>query len=100
MGECPYCRRELPIGNHGACRLCWQQGMRLRGHTAEPTDLAQANRFGQQLFLANMHYQPRKSGGKPNAAATGRSHSYRALASARSLRYVDVSSRCSGRAIH
>jgi hypothetical protein len=45
--------------------------MRLRGHTAEPTDLARANRYGQQLFLANMHYQPRKSGGRPKRRGHG-----------------------------
>lgn len=61
--ECPYCHREQPVGGHGACRLCWQQGMACRGHNAEPFDLAEANRNGQQLFLANMHYQPRRAGG-------------------------------------
>jgi hypothetical protein len=61
----------MPIGNHGACRLCWQQGMRLRGHTAELTDLGQANRYGQQLFLANMHYQPRKPSGRPKRRGHG-----------------------------
>lgn len=57
-GDCPYCGRQMPLGEHGACRLCWHQALHAR-HPGEPFDLGEANRFGQQLFLANLHYQPR-----------------------------------------
>lgn len=77
IGECPYCRRQMPLGDHGACRLCWHQARHL-SHTGEPFDLEEANRFGQQLFLANMHYQPR-------GATRARQHRrFRASAAARS----------------
>ncbi len=58
-GTCPYCQRTVPIGDAGACRLCWQQAI----HVKEPgaaVDLAGATRYGQQLFLANLH-QARKN---------------------------------------
>lgn len=60
VGQCPHCRRAMPLGDHGACRLCWQQAL-LRSAAGEPFDLTAANRLGQQLFLANMHYQPRRA---------------------------------------
>jgi site-specific recombinase XerC len=79
VAECPYCRRELPVGEAGACRLCWRQAHHMRS-PGEPLDLAAANRYGQQLFFANMEqsHLPRavkrtKSvAGKPN---TSRAHS-------------------------
>lgn len=63
-GTCPYCGRTVPIGDAGACRLCWQQAM----HVKEPgvaADPASANRYGQQLFLANLH-QARNHTGRRN----------------------------------
>jgi hypothetical protein len=60
-GHCPYCGRdELPIGKAGACRLCWEQAHRLK-EPGRPVDLAGANRYGQQLFLANLTTPPRTS---------------------------------------
>lgn len=53
VAQCPYCRRELPLGDAGACRLCWRQAHHMRS-PGEPIDLAAANRYGQQLFFANM----------------------------------------------
>jgi hypothetical protein len=40
----------------GACRLCLEQA-RLVQEPGRPLDLTAGNRFGQQLFLANMRYQ-------------------------------------------
>jgi integrase len=59
VGLCPYCGQQRPLGQEGACRLCWKQAEHTR-IPGEPLDLAEANRLGQQLFLANMHYQPRR----------------------------------------
>ncbi len=58
VDNCPYCGESRPLAAHGACRLCWHQALTAR-QPDEPIELAEANRFGQQLFLANMHYQPR-----------------------------------------
>ncbi len=60
VAQCPYCARQMPLGTDGACRLCWQQAAHARV-PGEPLDLAQANRVGQQLFLANMHYSSRRA---------------------------------------
>ena len=55
VGTCPYCGRDdLPIGGAGACRLCFQQALDNQDPGAA-VDLADANRYGQQLFLANLH---------------------------------------------
>lgn len=59
VAECPYCHRQMPLGDDGACRLCLQQA-RWLSPPGEPGDLVKANRAGQQLFLANLHYQPRR----------------------------------------
>jgi site-specific recombinase XerD len=52
-GECGSCGRDTVVGHSGACRLCWEQA-RLLQVPGRAVDLAAANRFGQQLFLANM----------------------------------------------
>lgn len=68
-GTCAICRREdLPIGVEGACRLCWRQGAEL-DWTKTGISLAEANRDGQQLFLANMHRRRRSDRGKPRPPA-------------------------------
>lgn len=54
VAECPYCRCQLPIAAHGACRLCWHQAQLVSTATGA-IDIAEANRFGQQLFLANIN---------------------------------------------
>lgn len=61
VGACPYCGQERPLGADGACRLCWKNAEHARA-IGEPIDLAAANQHGQQLFLANLHYQPRGRG--------------------------------------
>jgi len=66
-GHCPYCLREVPVGRSGACRLCWEQAEACREPGAA-LDLAEANRHGQQLFLANVP-RPRRAP-VPSATAT------------------------------
>ncbi|WP_238592123.1 hypothetical protein [Pseudonocardia sp. EC080625-04] len=61
VAQCPHCLREMPIGDYGTCRLCWQQA--LHHNDGDGLDFSAANRYGQQLFLANTHYRPR--GSKP-----------------------------------
>jgi len=56
LGECLHCGRETRIGELGACRLCLEQA-RILQEPGRALDLAAANRFGQQLFLANMRFQ-------------------------------------------
>ncbi|MEV4734935.1 hypothetical protein [Saccharopolyspora sp. NPDC049426] len=73
----------MPLGDHGACRLCWHQALHERS-TGEPFDLADANRFGQQLFLANMHYQPR------GATRAKHHRRFRASAVARGITRVET----------
>jgi site-specific recombinase XerD len=53
VGRCPYCGRQMPLGDAGACRLCWRQALHLSEDRAV-LDFTAANRCGQQLFLANM----------------------------------------------
>lgn len=67
VAECPHCLREMPLGDYGTCRLCWQQA--LRHSDGDGLDFAAANRHGQQLFLANIHYRPRGSKPAPSQTA-------------------------------
>lgn len=54
LGTCAYCRRQMPVNNDQACRLCWRQSAMIRWSHLRVT-LAEANRHGQQLFIANLH---------------------------------------------
>lgn len=55
---CASCQRELSVNEHGVCRLCWKQTKllqdRLPYRHRGALNIAEANRHGQQLFLANM----------------------------------------------
>lgn len=51
-GPCPSCRRILPLGRFGCCRLCQRQASRMAGPYGQ-LDIIGANRHGQQLFLAD-----------------------------------------------
>lgn len=63
QGACLSCRRHLSINERGACRLCWLQ-TRDQAQRNEPIDVLAANRFGQQLMLANMSSS--KNGYRPH----------------------------------
>lgn len=55
IGECVSCGRMLPVNEHGGCRLCAKQRGRVIAERPWPLpDLIEANRNGQQLFLADM----------------------------------------------
>ena len=65
LGDCQYCGRNTRIGEQGACRLCLEQARMLQ-EPGRATDLVGANRYGQQLFFANMQVQrPRTPRLKP-----------------------------------
>ncbi len=55
LGDCPYCGRNTRVADQGACRLCLEQA-RLLQEPGHPINLAEANRHGQQLLLANMRF--------------------------------------------
>lgn len=59
-GVCNYCHRDTWIGDRGACRLCLEQARMLQ-EPGRALDLAGANKHGQQLFFANMHFQRRRT---------------------------------------
>ncbi|MEQ7011384.1 hypothetical protein ABN028_35000 [Actinopolymorpha sp. B17G11] len=69
QGGCPSCRRVLPLGADGFCRLCWRQAAGKRPHGNGPSVL-EANRHGQQLFLADTFRQKRRSCRHPPMPAT------------------------------
>ena len=52
-GDCRYCSRHSAISELRACRLCWEQA-RLFQQPGRAPDLADATRYGQQLFFANV----------------------------------------------
>lgn len=52
-GACRYCERVTRISELRACRLCWEQA-RLVQTPGRAADLPAANRYGQQLFFANL----------------------------------------------
>lgn len=58
---CPTCHRRLHLMSRlGVCRLCYKQASFLRlGHGA--LDVVDANRYGQQLFLADLFRRRRDS---------------------------------------
>lgn len=55
---CVSCGADRSVNEHAVCRLCWKQTKlvqeRLPYRHRGPLDIAAANRYGQQLFLANM----------------------------------------------
>ena len=60
LGECTYCRRHTRVGEQGACRLCLVQARTVQRESGRALHLHDANRWGQQLFFANMALQHRK----------------------------------------
>jgi hypothetical protein len=59
-GECLFCRRDTFIGERGACRLCIDQARFLQD-PGRALDVPRANKYGQQLFFANMYGQRPKT---------------------------------------
>lgn len=55
QGNCTACSAHAPVNDDQACRLCWNQFITSGGRKSG-TDLMEANRFGQQLFLANLRH--------------------------------------------
>lgn len=51
---CIACEATVTVSNRGVCRLCRTQARRLRVDN-QPLDLVGANRYGTQLFFADMH---------------------------------------------
>jgi hypothetical protein len=48
------------VDDDGVCRLCWRQAASLRW-TKTGLSLAEANQYGQQLFLANLHQRGKRA---------------------------------------
>ncbi|PUB20882.1 site-specific recombinase XerD [Promicromonospora sp. AC04] len=59
-GRCDYCGRTSRLGDSGACRLCYEQARMLQ-EPGRALDLVGANKHGQQMFFANMHFHRRKT---------------------------------------
>lgn len=55
VGVCRTCASTVPINVDQVCRLCWRQHV-MCGGVKGSISLQDANRCGQQLFLANMHF--------------------------------------------
>lgn len=70
LATCIGCRRDRPVNPHRACRLCWRQAKLLR-KPGDPLDVVEANRYGQQLFFANMHATNHRHDRPPMTAAQG-----------------------------
>jgi integrase len=68
LGTCAICGRTVPVRD-SACRLCWRQAASLRW-TKTGLTLAEANRHGQQLFLANLHQRGKRAPRKGPQAAS------------------------------
>ncbi|OXM59571.1 hypothetical protein CF165_47070 [Amycolatopsis vastitatis] len=60
IGTCICCRREITVNDDGVCRLCWRQAASLRW-TKTGLSLTDANQYGQQLFLANLHQRGKRA---------------------------------------
>jgi hypothetical protein len=67
-GTCRSCRRLVPVNRRGDCRLCMRQASLARP-PHQSIDVVEANRNGQQLFLADLFRQKR-----PAPATTPRVH--------------------------
>ncbi|MYW90493.1 hypothetical protein [Amycolatopsis rubida] len=56
--QCPSCQRVVPLNDRGYCRLCCRQAHFVRS-PHEAIDVIDANRHGQQLFIADLFRQKR-----------------------------------------
>lgn len=55
QGTCRSCSTNTAINDDQACRLCWNQFINSGGRKSG-VDVLEANRLGQQLFLANLRH--------------------------------------------
>jgi hypothetical protein len=55
IGTCRICSATVAINDESACRLCWREFLDHGGRKGA-IGLEDANRGGQQLFLANLHH--------------------------------------------
>ncbi|SFE22278.1 hypothetical protein SAMN04487819_109207 [Actinopolyspora alba] len=55
VGNCTVCTAIIAVNSEQTCRLCWTQFLASGGRKGG-ADLLEANRFGQQLTLANLHH--------------------------------------------
>lgn len=55
VGDCGVCGMTVAVNDENACRLCWRVFLDDGGRKGT-TSLEEANRPGQQLFLANGHH--------------------------------------------
>ncbi|GAA3346551.1 hypothetical protein GCM10020358_57970 [Amorphoplanes nipponensis] len=85
-GTCTGCRRHLPVDERRFCRLCWRQAAMLRW-SRTGLSLAEANKDGQQLFIANMFSTPLAARG--SASRTPIAVEPRARSTAAPIRPVD-----------
>lgn len=79
VGTCRGCGAVIAVNREHACRLCWRQFLDHGGRRAH-VDLEQVNRFGHQLFLADLHHasagqargtrRPRAASSPPPASTT------------------------------
>lgn len=60
LGACRCCGREITVDDESVCRLCWRQAASLRW-TKTGLSITEANRHGQQLFLANLHQRGKRA---------------------------------------
>ncbi|WP_244235770.1 MULTISPECIES: hypothetical protein [Micromonospora] len=61
VAACGTCGQHVALYDDGSCRLCHRQRSLVAHNTARRTgdvSLAEANRYGQQLFFAGMWHQP------------------------------------------
>ncbi|MEU4595390.1 hypothetical protein [Micromonospora aurantiaca (nom. illeg.)] len=68
-GTCLSCRRHVPIDDRDICRLCWRQAAMIRWSRNGLTIL-EANKSGQQLFIANLFSTPLQARGRTTRTET------------------------------
>lgn len=68
-GTCMSCQRHVPVDDRQVCRLCWRHAAMLRW-SRTGLSLAEANKDGQQLFLANTFSTPLPDRGSASGAPT------------------------------
>ncbi|MEV0611149.1 hypothetical protein AB0I61_32865 [Polymorphospora rubra] len=71
--QCRSCQRIVPVNRRGDCRLCMRQATAVRP-AHQRVDVVEANREGQQLFLADLFRQRRP---EPIPAAVRRTRPHR-----------------------